>query len=153
MEQLNTLHKCLCGKTGIRLKSACSEVGACHCSICRKWSGGPYLGVKIDQGVVIEGQDNVVFYDSSDWAERAFCKLCGTHLFYRLKANGETHVPAGLLDGSEGLVLDHQIFIDQKPAYYNFSESTVNLTGAEVFAAFTPLRTTNSFTSQRLSNQ
>jgi hypothetical protein len=32
------------------------------------------------------------------------------------------------------LRFDHQIFIDKKPAYYSFSNTTKNLTAAEVFA-------------------
>ncbi len=31
-----------------------------------------------------------------------------------------------------------QIFIDEKPAYYDFANKTHNMTGAEVFAAFAP---------------
>ena len=33
-----------------------------------------------------------------------------------------------------------QIFIDEKPAYYDFANKTKNMTGAEVFAAFAPRR-------------
>ena len=31
-----------------------------------------------------------------------------------------------------------QIFIDEKPAYYDFANKTHNMTGAEVFAQFAP---------------
>lgn len=130
------IHRCLCGETGIRLHSHTQELGACHCSMCRKWSGGPFLTLKIDSGVSVEGEPNVGYFQSSEWAERAFCKLCGTHLFYRVKQNGEAYVPAGLLESDSELTFDHQIFIDEKPKYYNFAEATHNLTGAEVFAAF-----------------
>jgi hypothetical protein len=33
-------------------------------------------------------------------------------------------------------VLDHQIFIEQKPGWYCFANTTKELTGAEVFALF-----------------
>ncbi|WP_438713650.1 GFA family protein [Enterococcus sp. AZ109] len=30
--------KCLCGKVSIEIKDVHSEVSACHCSMCRKWT-------------------------------------------------------------------------------------------------------------------
>ena len=46
------------------------------------------------------------------------------------------YMPAGIFDNSEGLVFDHQIFIDEKPEYYSFANETKNMTGEEVFAMF-----------------
>jgi len=45
-------------------------------------------------------------------------------------------MPIGLFDQDENVVFDHQIFIDEKPSFYDFSNNTKNMTGAEVFAAF-----------------
>ncbi len=42
----------------------------------------------------------------------------------------------GLFDEVQGLVLDHQVFVDEKPGYYAFAGETRELTGAEVFALF-----------------
>lgn len=47
-------------------------------------------------------------------------------------------MPVGIFDGSEQFILDHQIFIEQKPEYYCFANETQNMTGAEVFAMFAP---------------
>ena len=47
-------------------------------------------------------------------------------------------VPVGLFDASEGLVFDQQVFIDEKPAYYDFANKTENMTGAELFAKHAP---------------
>jgi len=82
------------------------------------------------------GEDKVSRYDSSEWAERAFCSACGTHLFYRLKQTDQHMLSAGLFDLDGELEFDHQIFIDEKPSYYCFADKTKNMTGAEVFAAF-----------------
>ena len=35
-------------------------------------------------------------------------------------------------------VLEHQVFIDEKPDYYSFANETKNMTGAEIFAQFVP---------------
>ena len=89
-------------------------------------------GVDVD----IDGEANVTVFDSSEWAERGFCKNCGTHLFYRLKGSGQHMIPVGLFEESERLAFKNQVFIDQKPDYYAFENRTTNLTGAELFAMF-----------------
>ena len=57
-------------------------------------------------------------------------------LFYRLVGHNGHFVSAEALDDTSGFALTHQIFIDEKPAYYDFANKTKNMTGAEVFAAF-----------------
>lgn len=94
------------------------------------------MEVNCGTDVKIEGEDHVSVFDSSEWAERGFCKTCGTHLFYRLKGNGLHIVPVGLFDDDPDLSFTMQVFIDEKPAYYGFSENTKKMTGAEVFAMF-----------------
>ena len=34
---------CLCGAVRFTAAPANHEVGACHCSMCRKWTAGPFL--------------------------------------------------------------------------------------------------------------
>lgn len=127
---------CLCG--GVQLKSTAFEpqVGACHCNMCRKWSGGPLLVVDCKSDLEIIGEENITRYASSEWAQRGFCKSCGTHLFYLLEKGGQYMVPAGFFECEPDLRLDHQIFIEEKPEYYSFSNDTKNMTGEEVFAEF-----------------
>lgn len=125
---------CLCGKVRVSVKAASRSVGACHCSMCRKWTGGPLMVIECDDDVGFEGEEHVAVFSSSDWAERGFCDKCGSHLFYRLKEGGLYAVPVGLFDDSEPFVFDHQVFIDEKPAFYAFANETRNLAGAELFA-------------------
>lgn len=135
---METTGKCLCGSVelNIELSSSETEVAACHCSMCRNWLGGPMLAV--DSGVLksISGEASITRYQSSEWAERGFCNKCGTSLFYYLKPADQYHFPVGLLSGDLQFKLSHQIFIDEKPHYYSFSNETENMTGAEVFAHF-----------------
>jgi hypothetical protein len=128
--------QCLCGAVQISTPSKPQRVGACHCTMCRQWSGGPFLGIDCGSEVVFDGADNIGVYESSEWAERGFCRQCGSHLFYRFKQDNRYFVPIGLLETCEDVVFDHQVFIDEKPEYYSFSDKTHNLTGAEVFAMF-----------------
>jgi hypothetical protein len=88
---------CLCGAVSFTSPDT-KEIGACHCGFCRRWGGGPMLAVHCGPDVAFTGEDQIAVYASSDWAQRAFCKRCGTHLYYKLLATGEYFVPAGQPD-------------------------------------------------------
>ena len=130
--------RCLCGAVTITLTGEHKKVGICHCSMCRRWSGAPLMALEAGQEIDIAGKDQVATYRSSDWAERAFCKTCGTNLYYRLVEADEHMVCAGILDDQADLVLTSQIFIDEKPDFYAFANETQTMTGAEVFAMYAP---------------
>ncbi|MBL4826408.1 MAG: GFA family protein [Spongiibacteraceae bacterium] len=104
--------------------------------MCRNWGGGPFLGVDCASDVEFNGYDNITVFDSSAWGERGFCKACGSHLFYRLKESNQYIVPVGLFENTDAFVLDHQVFIEEKPEFYCFSNETKNMTGEELFAEF-----------------
>ena len=138
-----TTGSCLCGAVTFELAQAPETTGACHCSMCRKWSGGVYLGVQCPaDGATFQGEDNIATYTSSEWAERAFCKTCGSNLFYRVTApgphQGVMHFGLGSLDAADGVALTEEIFVDEKPDGYAFAGDTHKMTGAEVFAQFAP---------------
>lgn len=128
--------QCLCGAVRFTAKNASNAVGACHCNMCRRWGGGPFMEIGGGADVAFEGEENIAIFDSSPWAERGFCKTCGSHLFYRIKQTGQQMIAVGLLDDDTGLAFRHQVFIDEKPKYYDFSNETENMTGAEIVAKF-----------------
>ena len=128
---------CLCGSVQITAPSMDKNFTACHCDMCRKWTGGPLLSIKCGSDVTFIGEEHIGIYNSSDWAERGFCKKCGSGLFYRFKENQLYYVPIGLFDNCDDITFEVQFFIDQKPEYYSFSNETKNMTEDEVFAEFT----------------
>ena len=135
-EHIEAKGQCLCGSVKLSAKSVSKNAGVCHCSMCRQWTGGPLLAVDCGTEVEFEGAEAISTYASSEWAERGFCAKCGSNLFYKIKQTGQYIVPAGVLNIESELTLDHQIFIDEKPSYYCFSNETKNMTGAEVFAQY-----------------
>jgi hypothetical protein len=126
---------CLCGSVSVEVKDM-DEFEACHCGMCRRWGGGPFLAIHCGSDIGITGSDAVKTYDSSDWAERAFCENCGSHLYYRLKPSNEYTVSLGLFDLGESGSFKQQIFIDKKPRYYAFSNQTEMLTEKQVFEKY-----------------
>jgi len=129
--------KCLCGAVNITTPDT-TDMNACHCGMCRRWGSGPYLSVHVGSNVTISGVDWIRTFKSSDWAERAFCSQCGTHLYYRLLPTNDHELSMGLFQDGPEFVFREQIFIDRKPRTYDFANETEMLTEAEVFAKFAP---------------
>ena len=125
--------KCLCGSIEIETPDQ-NDVGLCHCSVCRRWAGGPMFAVHCGSEVSFSGK-KPSRYQSSDWAERGFCPDCGTHLFYHLLPGNEYILPAGLFQDQD-FHLSSEIFIDEKPVYYELKNETHKMTGQQVFEQF-----------------
>lgn len=129
--------KCLCGAVEISGQANNLDVTVCHCDMCRRWSSGPYMEVTCEN-VAFKGEDNVGRVRSSDWAERGFCKQCGSNLFYHIVGSSDYQISTGLLDDQSRLRMKLQVFTDSKPSFYDFENNTKMMTGDEVIAAFTP---------------
>ena len=129
--------RCLCKSVTLSTKSMSQDISACHCNMCRAWGGGPLMVVECGEDIIIDGAESVCSYSSSDWAERAFCKHCGTHLYYHLIQQNQYFIPVGLFDPQHAIPFTTEIFIDEKPDYYSFSNITKKLTGKEVFDSYT----------------
>lgn len=114
---------CLCGAVTITVPAAPGWVGACHCLMCQRWSGGLFLSFPA-KGVTVEGP--VTRHQSSSFAERAFCTVCGSHLWMRnLDApEGDYELMPGLFDAAADWTLRSEVYADCAMA-------SVRLTGAE----------------------
>lgn len=130
--------QCLCGAVSFTVKNMNYSVDTCHCGMCRRWGGGPLMFVDCRTDVTFKGEENITVYDSSDWAERAFCKKCGSHLFYRLKHNNAHQMLVGQFEDQDNFHLDLQVYVDRKPAFYDFVNETRKMTEAEVREKFGP---------------
>lgn len=113
---------CLCGAVTVRVARAPGWVGACHCRMCQRWSGGLFLCFPAE-GVTVAGP--VTRYRSSSFAERAFCTVCGSHLWMRNldDAEGQYELMPGLFDAASRWPLKSEIYTDRALA-------SVQLTGA-----------------------
>lgn len=125
--------RCLCGAVRFVAEDVQRAFHSCHCSMCRRWSGGPGFGVDVGR-VAFEGQDSLVRFASSDWAERGFCGRCGSHLFYRFVPADHYSVWMGALDDPEPFRLAGEIYVDEKPDAYEFAGDHPRRTGEEFLA-------------------
>ena len=124
---------CLCGAVTITVEAMHPEVDICHCAMCQRWGGVFYAGVK-GEAVAVTGDDTITVYRSSEWAERAFCGTCGSNLWYRFLPTGSRSFLAGLFDLPPGFGIERQIFVDEKPDWYDIAQASPMLTGEETVA-------------------
>jgi len=111
---------CLCGRVRYRIDGPLSPVVACHCSQCRKASGHHVAATTVlRDDLVIEGE--VRWYASSAGAQRGFCPVCGSNLFWD---GGQDYLAvfAGTLDGDPGIRMAAHIFCADKGAYYEITD-------------------------------
>jgi hypothetical protein len=124
--------KCLCGKVTVEIPEAPETFGACHCLSCRTWTGGVFMSIDPGKHFSLMGDSFVSRYSSSEWAERGFCKECGTHLFFRMKKSDHYFFMLGLFGDQIAPVFGEQQYIDEKPKAYNFEEKTKVVTKSEM---------------------
>ena len=129
--------QCLCGAVQMVGKGQ-PEIEVCHCGMCQHWHGGPAMVANFSGGVqIVSGEGNIAIYESSDWAERQFCKTCGSTLFYRFKSSETYHSGlAGMFELPKGLAVHEHIYVDEQPDYYAFNDTAPRLTGEEVVQRF-----------------
>jgi len=74
---------CLCGAVRFRADGPMHNASICHCSMCRKAGGGPYMAfVTVQRAHLDYGGAEPTLYRSSDIASRGFCGRCGTALTF-----------------------------------------------------------------------
>ena len=123
---------CLCGAVRFEAEDVPEEIGVCHCGQCRRWASGPYFAVRAGE-VRFAGEENLGRHASSDWAERGFCKLCGSSLFYHMHDEPFHMMAVGAFDDQSRFVLAREVFIDEKPAFYGFAQETTTSSGDDFF--------------------
>lgn len=116
--------KCLCGEVSFKAEAPHKDVGLCHCTMCRRWNSGPFHAVAIPLAALEfeKGEEGISYYRSSEYARRAFCKNCGSSLFYHgdkiPEIAHEVYLSAGLLSEPTGLKQAFNIFCASKGDYY-----------------------------------
>lgn len=104
---------CLCGAVTLKVARHGGFSGVCHCRMCQRWTGGLYISIHVTAGD-LEVSGPVARYKSSDFAERAFCSACGSHLWFRDTTEGAQYgVMPGLFDAARDIPLKSEIYVDR----------------------------------------
>ena len=127
--------QCLCGAVRFEVDVPERTYSICHCSMCRRWSGGPLMSVHCPEPrTEWLNDEGLTWYQGTPWAQRGFCSRCGSSLFWRLaqEPEGMLIVSIDALDGAAGFALDRHIYSDAKPDRYDFADDCARVTEAEL---------------------
>lgn len=127
--------QCMCGAVAFVARDVPNEFSTCYCKTCQRWVGTASRGVLISTGnLTFAGAENIRIFASSDFAERANCKKCGSAIWWRLTKGpyvGKTSIQVGLLDDTEGMVLTSEFFVDYRNSIDEVPEDTSKMTSGE----------------------
>lgn len=110
---------CLCGAVRYRLGQAPVWAHNCHCSRCRRSTGGAFASNLFFPSEALEytqGADLVRSFalPEAETFTHVFCARCGASLPFASKQPGLVGVPMGGLDGDAGLAPRAHIFVGSK---------------------------------------
>jgi GNAT superfamily N-acetyltransferase len=115
---------CFCGALRYRIAAPPLEVSHCHCSICRRTSGAPFVTwatVPATAFAFIAGVAGEL--RSSAHAERRFCSACGTALTFQRDDEPDTiDVTVGSLDEPNAVVPDSHIWTANQMRWLHFDD-------------------------------
>lgn len=120
--------ECLCG--AVAFEADCDREGldACHCTLCRRWSGHYWASVNVrrENFRFRRGEAAVGWHRSSAVVRRGFCRECGSALFWQPDLHPDHNhvfaISAGSLDAPTGLKLAEHIFVEEKGDYYDLAD-------------------------------
>jgi hypothetical protein len=114
---------CLCKGVRYTVSGALRGIIACHCEQCRRSSGhfaamtsAPFANI------AISAAQSLRWFRSSATAERGFCAVCGSNLFWRPIGSDRMSITAGTLDTPTGLAIEKHIFAGAKSDYYQIGD-------------------------------
>jgi len=91
---------CQCGAVRYRVTGGLGRANFCHCRMCQRATGNAFAPLVSAAGVVFDGRP--ARFASSDVAERGFCAVCGTPLFYAAPgAETDVELMIGSLDAPD----------------------------------------------------
>lgn len=129
--------QCLCGAVRISARVEEPRLRACHCDMCRRHTSGAFFSLEtVPDSITISGPAKS--YASSEWAERGFCSICGSTLWYGTQHNGARNLAAGLFDNAGDGTLKIEFFADKCPQGYALSGDHKKLTTTQTIALFAP---------------
>jgi hypothetical protein len=112
---------CLCGAVRFELTAPFRRANYCHCSRCRKASGGAAMAqgrVARDGFRLLAGAELIRVHRPEGGMSKAFCERCGSSLFGGTWPEGpEVSVRLGALDGEPSVGPGYHSFVGSKAGW------------------------------------
>ena len=115
---------CYCGAVRYEVTGKPVHLTNCHCSICRRTTGAPYVSwfsVPVAQFRIVQGSP--VTFHSSQKALRRFCGTCGTQLIFQHEEDVlYIDLTAGSLDDPESCPPEDHTYLGDKLGWVNTAD-------------------------------
>ena len=97
--------RCYCGRSHLHFCQAPLTVAYCHCSDCRRWTGGPVGAFAAFASTAIDADPNLGPGTSfAEGVRRWTCPSCGSPMMAEFDyLPGQTYVPIGIIDQADKL--------------------------------------------------
>lgn len=124
MPQKPLTGSCLCGAIRFELSPPIRDVIVCHCRQCAQWTGYAVAAAAVDTNDfrLLSGAEALNWYAASAHAERGFCGVCGSSLFWKPSDGTRISVLAGALEPPTGLSVSAHIYVGSKSDYYDIAD-------------------------------
>lgn len=129
--------RCLCGAVRFTADLPDLHARGCHCADCRRWGGTVYVVGPVPD-VAFNGAEAIVTHRTSDWAERAFCGVCGSNLYWRALNNDAVTLMIGTFDDISDFTLISEIFSDERLPFLPPGHGAAQRPRAEVIDRYRP---------------
>lgn len=123
VQTTNSAGGCLCGAVRYEISGPLRPVVYCHCGQCHQWSGNFVAATACaSDDLVMLAEDGLRWYASSSFADRGFCRECGSSLFWRGKSRDHISIMAGSIDTPSGLEAAAHIFVTGKSEFLTIAD-------------------------------
>ena len=108
--------RCLCGGVVFEVDADTSRMRFCHCTSCKKLSGGggtANVRVRSTDVRVLDGRDLLTTYQPDEGSAKTFCSRCGSNMFGGGWPESEfCSVRVTTFDEQPGAVEAQHLFVD-----------------------------------------
>ncbi|HEX7408217.1 MAG TPA: GFA family protein [Candidatus Binatia bacterium] len=125
---------CLCGAVRFEIRLPTLFCAHCHCSMCRRAHGAGYvtwIAVLNESFKLLEGEDRLVRYHSSDHGARSFCGTCGSTLFFTSTQQPEKiDIVLANLQGEIDRAPQFHVHFDNRVSWIHVDDALLRLGGS-----------------------
>ncbi len=118
---------CLCRAVQFEISAELERFVHCHCHTCRKVHGTVYGSSAVVPSTgfrLLSGAEVLIAYESSPGKQRCFCRICGSHVFARLRDRPqELILRVGTLDADPGARAQAHIWVSQRAPWYDILDA------------------------------
>ncbi len=117
---------CECGDIRFEINGEIKDYAHCHCSQCRRTHGAAFAtfaGVDKSAFSIVQGEDSLTSYASSEELARTFCKRCGSNIvIYSDEEPDTVYVSMGAVNGNPPHPPVYHIFVGSKAPWYEITD-------------------------------